>query len=996
MKPEALGLATPTGEAHRSDGLSVGSPNFWGSGGYPTCSSFLEIFAGEAGLSKAVEDQAIPTLMPIELLPNSFVFESTDVLIPGVLDHIKTLISQGWILGIHFGTPCSSFSLARKDDGGPPPLRSSEFVMGLPGLRKCDQDKVDLGNALLRITVELAQCCFEFQVPWTIENPLGSYLWKTPAMIKLVKDCGARRFELDMCRYGSPHMKPTAIVGTVDLAPLALRCDSRINPHKHEPLVGVVMVDGKKVFKTKAAQVYPQALCAKWAKIISRQLGSDPLAKTFQMSIPASERKRALGQPMPWKPHKQRSTASQAITAGYQMKKSAVPPLLEVEMEPGQAVQVALDLIHPFSQPAVLPPDLQEALSLVVKFPTWINKQRELLLAAWESRAIALMPLTDEKLMAIQDPYLRRLLRGVDDHMPLQLGSFCHVCLWDELLKASKAIDKYLLEDMVLGFPIVGHVRRSYRWALLQHDAADISLQDLQSRAWEFSAKVKANVAKTEVTQNTQKIWESTLEDVKEGSCLGPFYDTDQVSELVGSPVWIPTQRFEVVQKNKVRGVDSATTNGVNMATRVVEKIELPSTDLNVSTLRWLKEHGDHSKEVKGWVLDERKAYRQIPILPQHRRWSVITLKDPSNGKVAYFVMVGHSFGLVAAVYNYNRRSAAISDILRRVFHVAAFNFYDDKYGFEPEDTIESAFKTSQQVHRWLGAAFDEKKLQISSEPTILGVTYDLVGWRLLIKESRKEELSDEIDSIVSSKIFSPGQAGKLRGKLMFGASQLWGKIGRAFLRALSERQYSRVPSSELNPAISACLRQWKMLINEGPPRPIESGKRRRSDFVVFTDGSFPDGSKDSPLVPWVGGVIFAKNMSPIQFGCEVEKSLIDHWLPRKSQIALVELFATIVAMDTFRDLLKDSWSLLFVDSEPVQGALVKGYSSREDMCELVGVFWQMALELKVNIYIDRVSTDANPADPPSRDRMEIGRSLGWLDRSSSWPKAILGGVGSK
>ena len=76
-------MAIPTGETHRSDGLSVGSPNFWGSGRYPTCSSFLEIFAGEAGLSRAVEDQFIPTLMPIELLPNSFVFESTDVLIPG-------------------------------------------------------------------------------------------------------------------------------------------------------------------------------------------------------------------------------------------------------------------------------------------------------------------------------------------------------------------------------------------------------------------------------------------------------------------------------------------------------------------------------------------------------------------------------------------------------------------------------------------------------------------------------------------------------------------------------------------------------------------------------------------------------------------------------------------------------------------------------------------------------------------------------------------------
>ena len=37
--------------------------------------------------------------------------------------------------------------------------------------------------------------------------------------------------------------------------------------------------------------------------------------------------------------------------------------------------------------------------------------------------------------------------------------------------------------------------------------------------------------------------------------------------------------------------------------------------------------------------------------------------------------MVSHSFGLVAAVYNYNRRSAAITDVLRRLFKVGAFDF---------------------------------------------------------------------------------------------------------------------------------------------------------------------------------------------------------------------------------------------------------------------------------------------------------------------------------
>lgn len=60
-----------------------------------------------------------------------------------------------------------------------------------------------------------------------------------------------------------------------------------------------------------------------------------------------------------------------------------------------------------------------------------------------------------------------------------------------------------------------------------------------------------------------------------------------------------------------------------------------------------------------------------------------------------------------------------------------------------------------------------------------------------------------------------------------------------------------------------------------------------------------------------------------LQFGSEVSQSLIDQWLPRKSQIAMVEMFATVVALETFREV-QNSFSLLFVDSESVQGALVK------------------------------------------------------------------------
>eukprot|EP00435_Cladocopium_sp_Y103_P055182 s631_g18.t1 len=878
--------------------------------------------------------------------------------------HLQLLIEEGLVAFIHFGTPCSSFSIARKNDGGPPPLRDRKHLWGHPGLSLRDHEKVQMGNKFLELTTQLAQLCHSHGIPWSVENPATSFLWHMPPMLALMALPRFSWIQLDMCRFGAPHKKPTALLSSADLHALALECDMAVRPHVHEPLVGTVLLDNKKVYKTKLAQVYPAALCAAWAALIV-PASRDPLAPTFAMITAPGDRKRPVGQAVPWKQHRQQLTAERASAAGYQLKRSALPPLLPVELEPGQAVKAALDARHPFTLEPALDPDLQEALALVATQPGHVLAHRDSALQYWAERARQLLPATEALLQQVPDQHLRCLLRGAPDGHPPALGQVTHLALWREMLQAAKCIDHTLAQDLLFGFPIVGSIQRSHRWGKLSQVDELLPVAELSSRAWEFSNKVIKNIERCEVTVNTEKIWEATMEDVREGSSLGPFFFAEEVSKFLGTQDWIPTQRFEVVQKNKVRGVDSATVNGVNMATFITEKIELPSTDVNVAALRWLRSHVAEGSNIFGWVLDERKAYRQIAVKPDHRKWSVIALKHPASGKIAFFVMVGHSFGLVAAVYNYNRRSAAITDILRRLFFVAAFNFYDDKYGFEPEATCSSAFDVAQKVHWWLGARFDPKKLQMCSDPTILGVTYDLKTMHLKIKPARKEELLEEIDAILESQVFPPGQAGKLRGKLMFGASQLWGKIGRAFLRSLSERQYTKFNHTSLNRAITLSLEHWRWLIVEGPPRPVLEVNPRPADYALFTDGSFPDGKQGSPLKPWIGGVLFRRGEVPLQFSCEVEEALIKKWLPRKSQIAMVELFATIVAMKTFGAQLAGSWSFLLVDSEPVQGALVKGYSAREDVCELVGVFWKLALDLKVNLYVDRVPTDAYPADPP-------------------------------
>ena len=73
-----------------------------------------------------------------------------------------------------------------------------------------------------------------------------------------------------------------------------------------------------------------------------------------------------MGQAIPWSGHKQQVTAQKALAAGYQLKRSALPPLLQIELEPGEAVRRALQLQHPFTVDPALEPDLKEALALAV------------------------------------------------------------------------------------------------------------------------------------------------------------------------------------------------------------------------------------------------------------------------------------------------------------------------------------------------------------------------------------------------------------------------------------------------------------------------------------------------------------------------------------------------------------------------------------------------------------------------------------------------------
>ena len=743
---------------------------------------FLEIFSGSARLAEQVRLLQMPTLPPVDIECSPQVPLPQDVLDVAFWDRIMCLALIGALLFVHFGTPCNTFTAARKFDGGPRPLRSQDKPMGLDGLSPDNQALALLGNLFLLRTAELALAVFQAGGDFSIENPLLSLLWVTPVMRSLSLRARTLDVDFDQCMFGAPSMKPTRLrVSHEALAIVGCSCDGS---HIHERLQGKVWDPkrNKVVFRTKLAQEYPFDLCASMALAV-QMIWSASLSKfAASFELTALDRKRPLGTAALWSGHRQEQTAARALQAGYQLKRGALKPLLEFEMEIGQAIQWALQVVHPFTVPAQLDEVVIASIQALAHYPETVQARRVQALSFWEAEAHRLLPISLERIAQQPDPDLRRLLRGAPDDPPALLGQVCHVALYEALLNACGSVDQQLHADLLHGFSIVGPIARSQRWPDYTKPQAAIPVQHALDRAWELRKKIVQRVAMVPVSENLQKIWDATLEDCAEGSCMGPWFSEEEISTKLNCEDWIPTQRFEVVQKNKVRGCDSATTNMINQITVISEKLQLPSTDSNVAAIRMIRS-AKPLGDVAGWVLDERKAYRQIAVRPDQRKFSVICLKDPCSGRPAFFIMIGRSFGLVSAVYNYNRRSAAINEILCKLFNLVAFSFYDDKYGFEPVETVKSARLTAECIHHWLGAKFDQKKLQLSVAPTILGVTYNLERMQLEIKDDRKRDLTEEIGSILESDQLDPGTAGKLKGKLMFGASQLWGKVGRAFLK---------------------------------------------------------------------------------------------------------------------------------------------------------------------------------------------------------------------
>ena len=163
---------------------------------------------------------------------------------------------------------------------------------------------------------------------------------------------------------------------------------------------------------------------------------------------------------------------------------------------------------------------------------------------------------------------------------------------------------------------------------------------------------------------------------------------------------------------------------------------------------------------------------------------------------------------------------------------MAAFNFYDDKYGFEPSTTSSS--EVVQKVHTWLGLWCHVRPQRYAAEDQAIAES----------GAGRRDLFHPGASSFPTR---SGGEASRqAHVRRVAALGQDWEGFPAIPLRTSI---YLKMNHSKLNKALVLSLKQWLWLISEGPPRPIEFTKPRVPDFVVVTDGSVPDGSEGFPNV---------------------------------------------------------------------------------------------------------------------------------------------------
>lgn len=150
-----------------------------------------------------------------------------------------------------------------------------------------------------------------------------------------------------------------------------------------------------------------------------------------------------------------------------------------------------------------------------------------------------------------------------------------------------------------------------------------------------------------------------------------------------------------------------------------------------------------------------------------------------------------------------------------------------------------------------------------------------------------------------------------------------------------------------------------------------------RKPVLIFTDAAFEGGVSTY-------GVVIVDEVSSKRdvFGGEIPQHLTDFWLQWGAQvIAQAEALAMLVARIAFRSALHNRRVIFFVDNESRRYSCIKTLSDSQSLMCIIQLFHQSSEIDHAIMWVERVPSESNIADLPSRGLQHQAASIihGWV-----------------
>jgi len=214
-------------------------------------------------------------------------------------------------------------------------------------------------------------------------------------------------------------------------------------------------------------------------------------------------------------------------------------------------------------------------------------------------------------------------------------------------------------------------------------------------------------------------------------------------------------------------------------------------------------------------------------------------------------------------------------------------------------------------------------------------------------------------------KSFPPGQASKFYGLSNFFNHGCFGKVGKAGLNAIKERQYSH--DSTLTQEIERAFAFMEDLVRLQPRRVISCipATVDLERFVGASDAAYDD-SRGS------GGFLVVANLSQGTDNRQgrvvtISPTLYQIWKPGATYIAQLELLMVLVALLEFPETFRGKRGIWFIDNTAALMALVRGRSNNADLDQLSILIHAVLFSYQCWMYFEWVESKGNWADGISR-----------------------------